>query len=87
MFDNTTIVRSITQGLIQKIHEAGGGGREASQNVLASKIVTIYFTENSLKLIQVKTSKKMGEGAECSPLQWHTPKSTHANDQPAIYVY
>ena len=62
-----------------------GGGREGSQNVLASKIVTIYVTENSLKLIQLKTSKKMGEGA-VQP-SWRTPKSTHSNDQPAIYVY
>ena len=53
-----------------------GGGGKGSQNVLASKIVTIYFTENSLKLIQLKTSKKMGEGAVQSP--WRTPKSTHS---------
>ena len=54
----------------------GGGGGKGSQNVLASKIVTIYFTENSLKLIQLKTSKKMREGAVQS--SWRTPKSTHS---------
>ena len=42
------------------------GRGEGSQNVLASKIVTLYFTENSLKLIQLKTSKKMGEGGSAA---------------------
>ena len=63
----------------------GVGGGKGSQNVLVGKIVTIYFTENSLKPIQLKTSKKMGEGAVQS--SWCTPKSTHSSDQPAICVY